>query len=289
MRTVLITNGNLLSMLSLGDWLRAYGRSLSAIYVTKNLPSQKSNVAGVLRLLRRSGWDYTYFKLWVNVIAPPRLRREGLPASVADFVARCGFDVPVRPVVNVNADATVEEIDRLAPEYLISFSATQRFRRPLIETARRAAINTHWAALPAYAGLSPYFWYLRNGEPRFGVTLHRIDLKLDAGPIIDQVFGDMSDARTVMDVVLRMADCVSPMLRRFFDGGADLAHLRPQDPAGRSYFGHPGREDMRELRRGGARMMTRGSQRRLMDRVEALTRRCFDGISLAERPQPFQG
>ena len=69
-RSILITNGNLLSLVSLADWLRRYGSSIAKIYVTRRLPSERSNVAGVMRMLRRSGLDYTYFKVWLNVVPP---------------------------------------------------------------------------------------------------------------------------------------------------------------------------------------------------------------------------
>jgi methionyl-tRNA formyltransferase len=102
------------------------------------------------------------------------------------------------------------------------------------------------------------------------VTLHRIDLKLDAGPIIEQSFGDMSDARTVLAVAARMTDHVSPMLRRFFDSGARITNVTPQNPAGRTYFGHPTRADVRRLRADGRRMMDASSHTDLFDRVRAL-------------------
>lgn len=269
-RCVLITNGNVLSMLSLGGWIRSHGASIAKVYVTYRLPSQRSRVAGVLKLLARCGWSYTYFKLWVNILAPRRLRRQGLPASVADFLRLCGHQTPIAPVPSVNDPAVISEIAELKPAWLVSFSATERFKRPLISTPTRAAINTHWGALPAYAGLSPYFWHLYHEEPKFGVTLHRIDLALDAGPVIEQAFQDMSGTRTALEVVLRMTECASPMLCRLFEGEASLANLREQDASQRTYFGHPTRAQMRRFHRRGFRMQSAASEAMLLSRVRSL-------------------
>ncbi len=269
-RCVLITNGNVLSMLALGGWIAKYGASLAKVYVTTRLPSERSRTRGVLRMLARSGWSYTYFKLWVNLLAPRRLRRMGLPASVGEFIRLCGYDTPVEPVSTVNDPAVIGEIAQLAPAWLVSFSATERFKQPLISTPTRAAINTHWGALPAYAGLSPYFWHLMHNEPTFGVTLHRIDLQLDAGPVIEQLTEDMSGVRTALEVALRMTACVSPMLCRLFDGKTSLANLRGQDHTQRTYFRHPTRAQMRQFRVAEFRMQSRDSRQMLLDRVKGL-------------------
>lgn len=269
-RCVLITNGNLLSMISLGDWLRVHGARIAKVYVTHKLPSQKSNVAGVWSMWRQSGWDYTYFKIWMNILAPRRLRAAGLPASVADYLRRCGLATPVQPVDSVNTPEVVEEVRGLQPELIVSFSATQRFRQPLIDAASQGALNTHFGALPAYAGLSPYYWHLHNREARFGVTLHRITLKLDAGPIIEQAAGDMSALRSALEVALAMAACVSPMLNRFFDGATTFADGCEQDLSKRSYFGHPTRAQTRAFHSHGFSMLSAAGKRELRRRVDTL-------------------
>lgn len=267
---VLITNGNVMSMIALGEWMCRHGEKLSKIYVTYRLPSEKSNLVGVFRMLRKSGWSYTHFKIWANKILPFLLRRRGLPASVEEFAHACGLRVPVEPVASVNTGEVVSEIRSLEVDYLVSFSATQRFKESLIESPRKGAINTHYGALPAYAGLSPYYWHLHNGESRFGVTLHRIVSKLDAGPVVEQTISEMKDAKTALGVLLRMAACVSPMLCRFFEGQTTLEEARPQPSEGRSYFRHPTRAQVREFKSNGYRMMSRDSKGRLLERVEEL-------------------
>lgn len=257
---VLITNGNLFSMIALGDWIRRHGRQILKVYVTQKLPSSKGNVRGVLSLLYNSGWSYTYFKIWANRLFPKRLRGRHLPGSVEDYLRLCGLDAPVTPVNTANDETVVAAIREASPDYLLSFSATHRFRDPLIASPTKAAINVHYGALPAYAGLSPYFWHLHNREARFGVTLHRIVPELDAGPIIEQVTESTEGTRTCLELLLRMTSCVSPMLERFFQGTTTLQDANPQDPAGKSYFRHPTRGQMREFRANGLRMMDRRSR-----------------------------
>lgn len=270
---VLITNGNLFSMIALGEWLTHCGDSLLKVYVTRKLPSSKGNIRGVMSMFWNSGLSYTWFKVWANKLFPMWLRRKGLPASVEDYLRLCGYQTPVEAVDSTNTEAVVSDIRSLEPDYLVSFSATHRFKEPLIESPKHGAINTHYGALPAYAGLSPYFWHLHNGESSFGVTLHQIVSKLDAGPIIEQNKGSMEGARTALEVLLPMAATVSPMLLRFFNGETTLEAATPQDPTGRSYFKHPTRSQMRQFRRNGFRMTNAASRKATVDRIKQLATR----------------
>jgi len=269
-RCVLVTNGNLLSLLSLSGFLRERGELIQKVFVTRKLPSQRSNVTGLLKMLRRTGWPYAYFKVWINAIVPARFRRLGLPGSVGDYLDVLGLPTPVEAVESVNTRRVISEVLDLAPELLLSCSATERFNQELLDAPTRGAVNVHFGALPAYAGLSPYFWHLANREREFGVTLHRMDLRLDAGPIIDQVHGDLSSSRSALDLALRMTDCAGPMLQRFFEGTTTLASVRPQDLSKRSYFGHPTRRQMRDFHRAGLVMKDRASAGLLRARVAAL-------------------
>lgn len=257
LRTVLVTNGNLLSMISLGEFLRRYHGHVAAVFLTTRLPSQKSNIRGVLSMLRHSGWGYTHFKLLTNVLLPRRLRRQGLPANVAECLQRCGADTEVIPAENVNRAEVVEQVRRFAPEILLSFSATSRFKNKLLRVPTRLAMNVHYALLPEYAGLSPYFWYLRNNESEAGVTFHQIVPKLDAGPIIEQERFSNTDTRTVLGLLRKQMACVSPMLLRFYAGETSEHDTTPQDMSRRTYFQHPTRADVRALRANGYKFFER--------------------------------
>jgi methionyl-tRNA formyltransferase len=271
MRTVLVTNGNLLSLLSLGGFLRAHYASIAAVFLTTRLPSQRSNVAGVLNMWRKSGWRYTHFKLLTNVLLPRRLSRHGLPTTVAAYLRHLGAAVPVIEVPDINRPELVDQVRSYAPEILLSFSATTRFHDTLLAVPSRAALNAHYALLPGYAGLSPYFWYLRNQEPVCGVTLHRIISRLDAGPIIEQQRFSMVGLRTVLSVVREQTARISPMLCRYYDGTTSENNAVQQDLAQRSYFRHPTRADVAALHQRGFGFYDHEDIAHVAARLESLT------------------
>lgn len=277
--TVLITNGNLLSMLSLGDWLAEYGHALKAVIVTTKLPSTKSNVTGLFKMVRRSGFDYTRFKLNMNRFLPGRLSLRSLPTTVPDLLRHYGVPADVIYVNNVNDPRVIERICGYTPQILLSFSATSRFNDELIEVPARVAVNIHYALLPEYAGLSPYFWYLHHREPICGITMHVIHSKLDAGPIICQERFETCGINSVLGLLIKQMELVSPVLCRLYAGDLHEKHAVPQDLSKRSYFRHPTRQQIREFRRN-SRVFTTPED---IGRIADTARRLRDRGTAADR------
>jgi methionyl-tRNA formyltransferase len=237
--TVLVTNGNLLSLISLRHWLDCYGHVLKAVVITTKLPSAKNNIRGVLDILVNSGFRYCFFKLFFNVFYPIILRLSGKPYDLKSYLRGSGLEFIYTD--NANADWVVNKLKTIGPDILLSFSATTRFDAELLSVAKRASVNLHYALLPEYAGLSPYFWYLFNDEEKSGCTLHVISDRLDAGNIIEQRSFPMEGITSVARVLLEQAKLASPMLNRYYGGEISEDVVSKQDMARRSYYRHPTR------------------------------------------------
>lgn len=272
MKTVIVTNGNILTLLGLGEFLRTHHACVNAVFVTTRLPSQKSNVGGVIDMWRKSGWRYTHFKLLTNLLLPRNMRRRGLPGSVVEYLERLGAKPEVHYAPNINQPDMVARVREIRPDILLSASATTRFVDAVTESATRVAINAHYALLPGYAGLSPYFWYVRNREAECGVTLHQIIARLDAGPVIEQSRFPTASFRTVFGVLLEQLSRVSPMLLRFYAGQTHERDATPQDLSKRSYFRHPTRDDVRAMYANGHRFYERADLQRVERTLRELVR-----------------
>ena len=262
-KVILVTNGNLASMIALKDWITEYSSTIVKIYVTFQLPSSRGNVRGSLKILWQSGFQYLFLKLWINKIAPLVIRRAGHPASVAELAKRLNPDVEVRFVKSVNDPEIIEDAKNTRPDLLVSFSATHRFSDEFLALFGDAAINVHYGKLPNFAGLSPYFWHLLKKERTFGVTLHSIHSKVDSGDIVEQNTAEIT-TNICLSLMLDMAIQVSPMLINFFRGSTSLADARRQDQSQRSYFGHPSKKDVRQFYSDGNSMMSSAARRRVL-------------------------
>lgn len=247
--TVLITNGNTTSMMALADWIVQHGEHLKGVFITTRLPSQHSNISGVISMLSNSGPGYTYFKVWTNKILPLKLKLLRRPSNVVELIKHLRIEAEIVYTEDVNNPEILEKVESFKPEILLSFSATQRFKKELLEIPSRVAINVHYALLPQYAGLSPYFWYLYNREKECGVTLHQMVPQLDAGPVIEQAVIPIADDTTVLSVLLKQINSVSPMLNNFYEGITHENNSFPQDLSQRSYFKHPQKEDIARFKK----------------------------------------
>jgi methionyl-tRNA formyltransferase len=56
----------------------------------------------------------------------------------------------------------------------------------LIEMPKYKAINVHGSLLPKYRGAAPINWAIINGETETGITIFRINAKMDAGDLLSE-------------------------------------------------------------------------------------------------------
>ena len=63
--------------------------------------------------------------------------------------------------------------------------------------------NIHFSKLPAYKGMYTSAWPILNAEKTTGVTLHKIDKRIDGGDILDQLEFDIFSTDTCRDLYFR--------------------------------------------------------------------------------------
>lgn len=98
---------------------------------------------------------------------------------IAPILAR-GDDVTLRTGV---VDAA--EIERLRPDWIISYGYTRLIEPPVLALCEGRVLNLHISLLPHNRGADPNFWSWYNDTAK-GVTLHLIDPGMDSGPILAQ-------------------------------------------------------------------------------------------------------
>ncbi|MFK4131679.1 bifunctional UDP-4-amino-4-deoxy-L-arabinose formyltransferase/UDP-glucuronic acid oxidase ArnA [Pseudomonas luteola] len=157
-------------------------------------------------------------------------------ASVAQLCARHG--IPVHAPEDVNHPLWIERIRQLEPEFIFSFYYRHLLSEDILAMARKAAYNLHGSLLPRYRGRAPANWVLVNGETETGVTLHRMERRPDAGPIVSQsrVAIAQDDTAHTLHAKLREASrqLLGETLPRLARGNVEET---PQDDSKASYFG----------------------------------------------------
>lgn len=180
-----------------------------------------------------------------------RLRLRAL--SVRAIARRYG--IPVDVVSDVNSPSFVAELTREEPDVILSVAAPQVFGPNLLQVPRWGCLNVHSARLPQYRGMMPVFWALYHGDRTVGVTVHRMDTRIDRGDAVVRVEVPVYEGDTLDAVMKRCkeaaADAVIDALSQIQHGTVTLAPI--EGPG--SYFSFPRPEHVRALRQRGYRLL----------------------------------
>ncbi|MCX6562668.1 MAG: methionyl-tRNA formyltransferase [Candidatus Aminicenantes bacterium] len=75
----------------------------------------------------------------------------------------------------------------------------------IIDLPRHHSINVHFSLLPKYRGACPVQWALLNGEERTGVTIFRLNEKMDEGEVLSTTETDIRAGENAGDLEDRLA------------------------------------------------------------------------------------
>jgi len=122
--------------------------------------------------------------------------------SVAGLAERNGIAV-ITPE-DVNSATVIEKVNRCGPEFIFSFYYRQMLGQKLLDIPARGAFNLHGSLLPEYRGRVPVNWAIIQGEKESGVSLHRMEIKPDAGNLVAQAAVPILRNDTAYDVFQKL-------------------------------------------------------------------------------------
>jgi len=149
------------------------------------------------------------------VTRPERPRGRGrkpAPTPVGARAAELGLPCDAPPTAN--APEYLDVLRSLGPDLLIVADYGEIMRRPLLELPRIGSFNLHASLLPRYRGAAPVARAILDGEKTTGVTLFRIERKLDAGPIVDAARLDVDPLETAGELEARLARLAAEVLEK---------------------------------------------------------------------------
>ena len=163
-------------------------------------------------------------------------------ASVAETARDYGC--PLLLPNDANAPDIVEQITRLAPDFIFSFYYRSLIGDAILRQAKLGAFNMHGSLLPRYRGRAPVNWAILRGETTTGVTLHEMVQRADAGAIVDQQSVPILIDDTARDVFAKIAVAAETVLVRSLPALiAGSAPRRAQPVVPGEYFGRRKPED----------------------------------------------
>jgi folate-dependent phosphoribosylglycinamide formyltransferase PurN len=281
-RVAVVSNGNFFSTRMLAPLFADPGIEVTGAIIVRVPPGAGGRPRTLLRLARRTGLRYALYKA-ASLGAP---RAEGLLSRTPIFLHHlCDrHAVPYESPRSANGPDTIAALRSWTPEVLVSVSSPERLTAEVLALGPMAAVNVHWGLLPRYAGVAPYFWVLRNGEPETGVTVHLMSPELDTGPILRQQRLAIDPDETALGLQLRLTEAGGEeLLSALKELPGSIEGAAEQDPNARSYFTWPTPEDVRALRGLGRRLARLRDYRRMGDLLDAERERQREADRTLER------
>lgn len=140
----------------------------------------------------------------------------------------------------------VKTVEEIRPDFIFSFYFRFMLPNEILNVAPKKAFNMHGSLLPKYRGRVPINWAIVNGETETGATLHLMEVKPDAGDIVDQKSVEILPDDTAIQVFNKVVDAAEVVLKRSIESIIENTFKRiPNKLSEGSYFGGRKPEDGR--------------------------------------------
>jgi folate-dependent phosphoribosylglycinamide formyltransferase PurN len=131
--------------------------------------------------------------------------------------------IPVETVPDMNAAGFHDRLRDSGADLILTFHCDQILTQATIGCLPHGAINVHAGLLPDHRGPVPTIHALLDEHPRFGVTLHRLVPRIDAGPILAQRAIGLPPDTSALDAATRLHAHAEPMVIAVLDAIASGA------------------------------------------------------------------
>ncbi|MBI1215241.1 MAG: hypothetical protein GC185_05400 [Alphaproteobacteria bacterium] len=232
---------------SLGCWSRALpalkdaGHEVAALWAVEDAGKGHEN-ANARYIAAFGRWNFIKFGLFGTMVRLCQLMGRR-PMSLRALAQKHGVKYLETPDPN---DAAIADWMEKEGVDIALIQVPQIIKPPLLEKAQ--LINHHAGLLPANRGIYPYFWAVLNGSPQ-GVSLHLVNEKIDAGPLLYQEM-EMEPQELASMTVFEVG-ALREYPARVLDALSNLKRKMIQPPPGvsESYNSFPAREDYKAFRK----------------------------------------
>lgn len=202
-------------------------------------------VGQMIRHVRRSGLAFLPYLLANFTL--PRLAPRGPSLQRRPLATLCRtLDLTRVTVADVNGAVFRQQLAESGAERIVTFHFDQILTADTLAAAPGGGLNVHPSLLPRHRGPTPTVHALLEDAPMFGVTVHRLAPRIDAGDIVAQRRLDLPPSVTALEAARRLHEAGAPLLEQVLTAAGRLE----VDETGvvLPYQGFPTRADLRNLR-----------------------------------------
>lgn len=123
-----------------------------------------------------------------------------------------------------------EKIAMLKPDLIVVAAYAQIIPEEILNLPKYGCVNLHASLLPKYRGSAIIQAAILNGDKQTGLTIIKMDKKLDTGPILSQIAVDISDEDTAGTLCDKLsaasADFIVETIKKYINNKIEP---KPQD------------------------------------------------------------
>ena len=125
------------------------------------------------------------FSIVAAYTQPPKKSKRGQkinPSPIEEFSKK--NKINIRNPMNLNNDDEFKNFKELSPDIVVVVSYGQIIPKNFLNIAKFGFINIHASLLPKWRGAAPIQRAIMNGDKKIGVSIMKIEEKLDSGPVL---------------------------------------------------------------------------------------------------------
>jgi methionyl-tRNA formyltransferase len=127
-------------------------------------------------------------------------------------------------------------IEKKDPDIIVVIAFGQILKKRLLDIPKWGIINIHASLLPEYRGAAPIQWAILNDEDKTGLTIMRMEERLDTGPILLQEECPILKNETAGQLHDRLAVMAGDLMIKWLNQMSNnLLEEKPQDHSAASY------------------------------------------------------
>ena len=137
---------------------------------------------------------------------PPKKSKRGQkinPSPVEEFCKKNKIDF--KNPENLNSDEEFKIFKRLSPDIVVVVAYGQIIPKKFLNIAEFGFINIHASLLPKWRGAAPIQRAIMNRDKKVGISIMKIEEKLDSGPILNSKELELNQSTTHGEVEKKLS------------------------------------------------------------------------------------
>lgn len=171
--------------------------------------------------------------------------RKKLMTSPPVKIAADTLNLTVFQPTRLNKDTNlITQLKKLAPDYFVVVAYGQIISKEVLEIPKIAPINVHGSILPDYRGASPIQQSLLNGDKQTGLSIMKMDVGMDTGPVYKTIPLEILPDDTDLSLRNKLSSIGSELLPEILlDIKKGVLKAHEQDSSKATYCGKIEKED----------------------------------------------